>query len=88
MSSTVGAGLQALQQADTDLAAAVTANTTATQAVLAEIKTLTDELSNSEDPAVQTAAADIETKITALQASTAALNAAVTPATPAPTPAS
>ena len=84
MSTTTGAGLTALQQADTDLAAAVTANTAATQAVLTEIQTLTAELASNEDPAVQTIATDIESKITALQASTASLTAAVAPANPAP----
>jgi chromosome segregation ATPase len=79
MSSTVNAGLAALQQADSDLAAAVTANTTATQEALADIQTLTAELASNEDLAVQTIAADLESKISALQASTAALAAAVTP---------
>ena len=95
MSTTTLAGLAALQQADTDLAAAVTANTAATQEVLTDIQTLTTELANNEDPAVQQVATDIAAKVTALQANTAALVAAVTPATPAapeppaePTPAS
>ena len=86
MSTNVNAGLAALQQADTDLAAAVTANTAETQAALTDIQELTAELASNEDPAVQNIAADIETKISALQASTAALTAAVTPPTP-PTPA-
>jgi hypothetical protein len=78
----MGTGLTALQQADSDLAAAITANTTATQAVLAEIKTLVGELAESEDPAVVTVAADLETKIGTLQTNTAALAAAVAPPAP------
>ena len=85
MSSTVNAGLAALQQADNDLAAAVTANADATQNVLAEIKTMVAQLANNEDPAVQTIASDIETKIATLQASTAALTAVVAPPVAAPT---
>jgi hypothetical protein len=88
MSSTVNAVLVALQQADSDLAAAVTANTTATQGALADIATLVGELASNEDPAVQSLAADIETKITALQASTSALSAAVAPPTTGATAAS
>jgi hypothetical protein len=88
MSTTVNAGLAALQQADSDLAVAVTANTTATQAALADIQTLLTELGTNEDPAVQSLAADIETKITALQASTSALSAAVAPPTTGTTAAS
>lgn len=87
MSSTVATGLEALQQADSDLAAAVTANTAATQAALTDIKSLVSQLAASqgasEDPQVQAIATDIETKVAAIQASTAALTAAVTPATPA-----
>jgi phage shock protein A len=86
MSITVGAGLAALQQADSDLAAAVTQNTADTQAVLANIQELNAQLANNEDPAVQTIAADLETKIAALQASNTALAAVVAPPA-APTPA-
>jgi DNA anti-recombination protein RmuC len=90
MATNTQAGLAALQQADTDLAAAVTANTAASQAVLTDIQTLTAELANNEDPAVQQLATDIAAKVAALQANTDALTAAVTPAAPppAPTPAS
>ena len=66
------AGLTALQKADSDLAAEVVT-------VVADIATLSAQLSalNSEDPAVAALAADIETKVEALQA-------AVAPPAPAP----
>jgi septal ring factor EnvC (AmiA/AmiB activator) len=70
--ATVPAGLTALQKADSDLAAEVVT-------VVADIATLSAQLSalNSEDPAVAALAADIETKVEALQA-------AVAPPAPAP----
>lgn len=82
-------GLTALQQADTDLAQAITDNTTAVQAAVTDIENLSAQLSglNTEDPAVAAIAADLETKVAALKASTTALNNAVTPpAPPAPAP--
>ena len=89
MSTNVNAGLAALQQADADLAFAITANTASTTQLVADVATLSSQLSaiNSEDPAVQTIAADLETKVAALQANTAALTAAVKPPTPPPAPA-
>ena len=70
MSSTFNTGLASLQQADSDLAAAVTA-------AVADIATLSAQLTavNSEDPEVAKIAADLETKVTAL-------NAAVNPPAP------
>lgn len=82
--STIATGLAALQQAQADETAAIQANTEATQAVVAEVASLSAQLSslNSEDPAVAAIAADLETKVAALQQNTAALVAATTPATP------
>lgn len=79
--STVPSGLAALQQADSDLAAAITANTTETTAIVAAVAALSAQLSalTNEDPQVQTIAADLETKVAALQANTSALTAAIAP---------
>ena len=72
--ATVPAGLASLQKADADLATAIAT-------VIADIVSLSAQLSavNSEDPAVASIAADLETKVTAL-------NAAVTPTFPVTTP--
>ena len=93
MSTTVNAGLAALQQADSDLTAAITAITAATDAItaatqasLSDISDLVAKLGASEDPEVQTIASDLEVKISVLEANTAALTAVVTPS-PAATPA-
>ena len=81
MASSTGAGLQALQQADADLTAAITDNTNATQEAIADIETLLSEA--GEDATVASVAADISTKLQAIKANTAALVAAVAPpATP------
>jgi hypothetical protein len=79
------AGLQALTQADADILSALNDNTTATAAATAEIAALSQQLSglNSEDPAVASIAADLETKVAALKVNTAALVAATAPAPPA-----
>ncbi len=100
MSSNVGAGLAALQQVDSSLADAVTANTAATtantaasQAIIKDLQDLQTQLASNEDPAVQAIATDMAAKLDALkantvavQASTDALSAAVAPPAPAPTP--
>ncbi len=72
MASSTQAGLAALQQADSDLAAAVTA-------AVADIASISAQLTNleSEDPQVASIAADLEAKVTAL-------NAAIAPPAPAP----
>lgn len=80
MASSTGTGLSALQQADTDLAAAITANTTATQEAVADIQTLLSEA--GEDATVASIAADIEAKLATINANSAALAGAV-PAPPA-----
>lgn len=77
-------GLTSLQQADQDLASAVLQNTQAEQAIVAELKDLSDKLNsiNSEDPAIQNIAADLQDKIKVLQSNTTAMAAAVAPPTP------
>lgn len=84
MASSTGTGLANLQQADADLAAAITDNTTATQTAVEEIQTLISEA--GEDATVASIAADLETKLSIIKANSAALAGAVpaTPATPAP----
>ena len=81
-------GLTNLQAVDSALAAAIADNTTATQAVVADIATLTQELANvpagDPDGQVATIAADLTSKVTALQQNTAALQAAVAPPATAP----
>ena len=88
MSSTAS-GLAKLQQADSDLADAITANTTATNAAVEEIQTLIAQA--GEDATVSSIADDIEAKLATIKANSAALASAVpapaSPATPA-TPAS
>lgn len=90
MSSDVNQGLAALTAAEARLAQAVLDNTTAEQAIVAEIAVLTTQLSNlnSEDPQVQAIADDLTAKVEALQANTAAMQAAIPPppAPPAPAP--
>ena len=84
MASNTGTGLSALQQADTDLAQAITDNTTATQEAVADIQTLLSEA--GEDATVGSIAADIEAKLALINTNSAALASAVPapPATPAP----
>ena len=84
-------GLAALQTVDTALASAITENTTATQAIVADLQTITAELSNipAGDPDNQVAAVaqDLQNKLAALEANTKALQDAVTPpAAPVTTP--
>ena len=85
-------GIVNLTQDDTDLAAAVKANTDAEAAIVAELSALQQQLANvpAGDPDNQVAsiAADMETKIAVLNANTAAMTAAITPATPATPPSS
>lgn len=92
MGTTVNAGLAALQQAQTDTAAAVTANTAAVNQIVTayadqakQIATLQGQVSalNTEDPEVQALAAGLETLAQTTAANTAALTAALPPA-PAP----
>jgi len=87
MASTVNAGLAALQQADSDLAAAIAANTAEVNAAVADIQSLSQQLSTAtsgedSEPAVASIAADLETKVAALSAATTALTASVTPTPP------
>lgn len=77
--STTQSGLAALQQADTDLAQAITDNTTATQTAVEEIQTLIAEA--GEDATVGSIAADLEAKLALIKANSAALAGAV-PAPP------
>ncbi|MGA7885271.1 MAG: hypothetical protein WCA44_05965 [Acidobacteriaceae bacterium] len=80
--STVNQGLANLQQADSDLAAAITANTTAVNEAVADIQSLSSKLSaaaGDPDSTVGQIAADLETKVAALSSATSALTAAVTP---------
>jgi hypothetical protein len=91
--STVGAGLAALQQADQDLAAAITANTAEVAEAVSDIQSLAAQLSaatqGDSDSTVGQIAADLETKVAALSAATTALTSAVSPAPPpTPTPSS
>ena len=83
MSTTTATGLAALAQADTDLAAAVATNTSAEAAIVAEIAALQQQLAavptGDPDGQVASIAADLETKIAALQQNTAAMQAAVAP---------
>jgi hypothetical protein len=81
-------GLTNLQAVDAALAQAITDNTTATNAAVADISSLVAQLAgiNTEDPAVAAIAADLQTKVTALEASTSALTAAVTPVVTPPAP--
>jgi len=77
MASSTNQGLAALQQVDSDLAQAVTDNTTAVNEAVADIEQF---LANtSEDATVGSIAADLETKIAALKSATSALSTAVTP---------
>ena len=94
--STVLAGLAQLQQAATEEAAALAANTAATQAVVkavsddtTQIANLTAQLAalNTEDPQVAALAAQFTAAAQSLQANTANLTTAVTPAPAATTPA-
>ena len=84
MAAGTQAGLASLTQAQTDLAAAVTANTAAEQALVQELASLQQQLANvpqgDPDGQVASIAADMETKIAALQKNTADMQAALTPA--------
>lgn len=77
-------GLAALQQADQELAAAIVENTHAEQAIVTELADISSKLNaiNSEDPAVQNIAADLEDKVKVLQSNTAAMVAAIAPPAP------
>ena len=66
--------------------AAVTALTSAVSAAATAIQNAVAQITNSEDPAVQTAAATLETQIANITAATTALNSAVASLTP-PSPA-
>ena len=81
--STVPTGLAALQQADTDLKNAVVANASSTASAVQKISDLLAQLANSEDPAVASAAADIEAQVAAITANTTAIQNALNPTPPA-----
>jgi len=78
--------LDDLKQADTDLAAAVAANTASTQTAVGAINDLLAKLKTPgiDSAAVEQAAKDIEAQVAAIAANTSALAAAAPPAAPPP----
>jgi hypothetical protein len=77
MATSTGAGLSALEQADTDLATAVTTETTVTSAAIAAIQASLQSLGSSEDTTVASEAAKIEAQIALINTSNTNLATAV-----------
>lgn len=77
MATSTGQGLAALQQADIDLAAAVTTQTQVTSTAVAAIQAALANLGQSEDPAVAAEAAKIEAAVALINQSNANLTTAV-----------
>jgi hypothetical protein len=86
MSTTVGAGLSALEATETQEVVDLAALQTAVNAAVADLQST---IANAgEDATVGSIAATMNTQLTAIQTATAALNTAVAAQTPAPTVAS
>lgn len=77
MSTSTGAGLNALTQAVSDLTTAVNTNTADSIAATAEITSLLSQLSNSEDPQVQALATQIEAQVAVINTANSNLQSAV-----------